>query len=48
VVIGNSLEFGAWCLVPSATSRWDVLRQNRAVADAEGTINAETTMQNKI
>jgi hypothetical protein len=29
-------------------NRLDVLRQNRAVADAEGTINAKTTMTNKI
>jgi hypothetical protein len=30
-----------------ATARFDVLRQNQA-ADAEGTINAKTTMPNKI
>jgi hypothetical protein len=31
-----------------ATARLDVLRQNHAAADAEGTINAKTTMPNKI
>src|SRR5437667_10666935 len=33
LVIGVSLEFGAWDLELSATSRPDAARQNRAVGD---------------